>query len=97
MTDLQLVAIAAIITALFGGVVNIVNAISASNDRKDARRARDEQKADSNILIDKADQIHSLADGNLSKITNQLQVALMKIESLQEAKRVADIVAAKKE
>lgn len=54
----------------------------------------------SDILLDKTTEIHTMANGNLTRVTAELQVALSKIEGLEKmvatltaAKAVADTVA----
>jgi hypothetical protein len=92
------VASGSIIGALTAGVIAIIAALR----KQEASRSADAVKADakSDILIGKADQIHTLADGNLSRVSSDLKVALesitrleARVASMAEAKAVADKVA----
>lgn len=97
-------ALVMIIAAVGAAVVSVVNAVAASRDRTEARDSRiglartvdsTERKADQ--IIERAGEIHTLTNSNLSKMTARLDVALAEITGLraliasqQEAKRVAD-------
>lgn len=93
MTDIQLTIILAAIVptlaALGAMVVSVVNAIKSNANGV---------KADD--IIKKAEQIHTLTNSNLSKVTASLEVALARIDGLQKmvaemskAKDIADHVA----
>lgn len=95
MTDVQAtIIIAAIVPTLaaFGAmVVSVVNAIKSNSN---GRKADD--------IIQKAVEIHTLTNSNLSKVTASLEVANAKIDGLQamvtemtKAKAIADTVAEK--
>ena len=107
-------AIVTVIAALVAGAVSIVNAISAARDRiiaaaerkamldkTEAALATSKENGKKNdIIIEKAVEIHTLTNSNLSKVTAALEVANTKIEglqkmmaSMQEAKTIADRVA----
>lgn len=100
-------AIVTVIAALVGGTVTVVNAIAAAQDRKDARSARfilqnttDGVTHKADTIIEKAIEIHTLTNSNLSKVTESLNIALEKISGLEKlvtsltaAKQVADALA----
>ena len=91
-------AIVTVVGALGGMIIQILNAISSSKDRRDAaleRRILLEQsqasakvteatakKADA--LIEKTTEIHTLTNGTNSELTAALRVANQKIEGLRE-------------
>lgn len=96
-----------VIGALAAGVVLVINALAKmkldvlkgqEEINKTARST--EHKADQ--IIEKAAEIHTLTNSNLSKVTASLDVALEKIAglekmvvSLNEAKKVADALTKK--
>lgn len=93
MTDIQLTivlsAIVPTLAAVGAMIVSVVNAIKSSANGV---------KADD--IIKKAEQIHTLTNSNLSKVTAALEVANAKIDGLQtmvsemtRAKAIADHVA----
>jgi len=91
-------AIVTVIAAIGGMTVQIINAVSAARDRREAaaeRRGLREQTAivlkngqDTGIkadtIIQKAVAIHSLADGNLSRMSTALDVANERIAGLEK-------------
>lgn len=95
MSDIQLtIVLAAIVptlAALGALMVSVINAIKSNANGV---------KADD--IIKKAEQIHTLTNSNLSKVTASLEVANAKIDGLQlmvaemtKAKAIADTVAEK--
>ena len=100
-------AIVTVIVAFSGAAISIINARAAAAERRDARasRARLEEYAKTtdnkaSTIIEKAVEIHTLTNSNLSKVTAALDSALAKIEGLEklvksqsEAKSVADNLA----
>ena len=102
-------AIVTVLAALTGAAVTIINAAAAARDRKDSRYDRESTKATieatstkADTIIEKAVEIHTLANSNLAKVTAALEVANEKIVGLQklitsmiEAKIIADHVADK--
>jgi hypothetical protein len=100
-------AIVTVLTALGVLVVTIINAKSAADERHDARVSRIKVEATTvntnakaDTIIEKASEIHTLTNSNLSKVTEALEVANEKIEGLQklvgqmmDAKGVADRLA----
>jgi len=109
-------AVVTVIGALGGVVVQIINAVSAARDRREAsaeRRALREQTAivlkngqDTGVkadqIIEKAVEIHGLANGHLTKLSTALDVANAKIAGLEslmhalaDSKRENDAVQAK--
>ncbi len=93
----------ALVTAIAGGVAAIIAAltgmlISLQGLRQDAQDSAKQQQ----IIIQKADQIHELANSNLGKVSTKLDVANAKIEGLEKIvrtnaadKKVADDLAAR--
>ena len=91
-------AIVAVVGALGGMVIQIINAIASSKDRRDAALERrillektnaaaavteaTAKKADT--IIEKATEIHTLTNGTNSELTSALKVANQKIEGLQQ-------------
>lgn len=101
MADPSVIAAAmvTVIAATAGAIVTVVNAIAAATDRREGRKAREalavttsatDQKAER--IIQKTDEIHSVTNGNLSKVQAELAVAHEKILGLE--KLVASIAAA---
>jgi hypothetical protein len=95
MTDatltIVLVAIVPTLAAIGAMIVSIINAIKST-----------ENGAKADHIIEKATEIHTLTNSNLSKVTATLDVANAKIEGMQkmisgmlEAKNVADHLADK--
>lgn len=90
-------AIVTVLAALTGAAVTIINAAAAARDRKDSQHERVVLKetaqatnAKADTIIEKAAEIHTLADGNLSKVTAALGVANEKIIGLE--KLVAEVI-----
>lgn len=98
-----------VIAAIGSAVVQVINAKAAADDRKEAKAMRIRLQETSTATNDKADkiyeqgvQIHTLADGNLSKVSADLATALSKIDGLEKvvmaqakAKEIADNLAFK--
>jgi len=100
-------AIVTVIVAFSGATVAIINARAAAAERLEAKASRArleetshnvERKTDT--IIEKAVEIHTLTNSNLSKVTESLNVALTEIEglkrlveSLTKAKDIADNLA----
>lgn len=93
MTDIQLtIVLAAIVPTLAGVGAMIVSVINAIKSNANGIKADD--------IIKKAEQIHTLTNSNLSKVTAALEVANARIDGLQVlvstltiAKAIADQVA----
>ena len=87
------VAIAALITAIFTGVVNIITALRSERkvDKIDEKTDIVKDKVDK--VSDKADEIHTLTNSNLQKVTNALDAANAEIINLK--KMVSDLISAK--
>jgi len=94
-TTVQIIvgAIAPTLVGIGTLVVSIISSIKSNASREKADSQRD-------LIINKATQIHSDTNGNLSKLTNKLVVAEQKIDGLEnlvrsmlDAKAVADEVA----
>ena len=91
-------AIVTVVGALGGMVVQIINASSASRDRREAALERrillektnaaakvsDETAAKADTLLQKTVEIHTLTNGTNSELTSALKVANQKIEGLRE-------------
>lgn len=84
-------ALVTVIAALVGGVVSVINAVSAAADRRASRVERaalsittknTDRKADT--IIEKAVEIHTLTNDNLSKVTAALGVANERIQGLEK-------------
>lgn len=100
-------AIVIVIAAIGSAVVQVINAWSAANDRREARLAREEIKritessvTKTNTLIEKTAEIHTLTNSNLSKVTAALEVSIAKnkeletfIRSLVKDKETSDALA----
>lgn len=100
-------AIVTVLIVLIPGIVSIINANAAADERLEAKQSRakleelakvTDKKADT--LIEKAVEIHTLTNSNLSKVTESLNVALKEIDGLKKlvesqtkAKDVADNLA----
>lgn len=98
-----------VIAAIGTTIVQIVNAVAAANDRREARSARLKLEAMAEINAVKTDKIveqgvaiHTLTNSNLSKVTADLATAVSKIEGLEKvivaqtkAKEIADALATK--
>lgn len=110
MTDPSVIAAAVVtvIAAVAGGTVTVVNAIAAAQDREDQRTYRAQMTevtrvgaVATDVLTKKTEEIHQLADGNLTRVTQDLRMATQEIQSLREmvtslveAKKVADALTA---
>jgi len=102
-------AFVTVIVAFSGAAVAIINARASAAERLEAKASRVrleetthnvDRKADA--LIEKAVEIHTLTNSNLSRVTASLEIALKEIdglrqlvESLTKAKAVADALASK--
>ena len=100
-------AIVLVIASIGGASVQIINAWAASNERKEAKFSREKLEEitrstdnKANTIIEKAAEIHTLTNSNLSKVTASLDSALAKIEGLEKliasqskAKDIADNLA----
>ncbi|MEP7304222.1 MAG: hypothetical protein ABJA98_01765 [Acidobacteriota bacterium] len=84
-------AIVTVIAALVGGLVSVINAVSSAGDRRAGRMERaallattknTDQKADT--IIEKATEIHTLTNSNLSKVTTALELANERIHGLEK-------------
>lgn len=113
MNDPMVIAAAfvLVIAAVGGAVVQIINAKAAAEDRKEAKimRARLQDSADktdikTDAIIKQGVEIHASTNSNLSKVTENLNVALEEINGLKklvytltEAKKTADTLALSQE
>jgi hypothetical protein len=93
MTDPTVIAaaIVTVIAALVGGTVTVINATAAARDRETARVARAQLQTTANTAIVKTDdlllkaqEIHTLTNSNLSKVTAALDLALQENSSLKK-------------
>lgn len=84
-------AMVTVIAAATAAVVTVYNAVAAATDRRAARESRTalaqtaastDRKADT--IISKATEIHSVTNGNLSKLQAQLDLAQDKILALEK-------------
>lgn len=100
-------AIVLVIASIGQAIVTVINAKAAADDRKEAKvmRVKLQESADANEIktdkiIEQGTEIKTSTDGNLSKVTANLGVALNEIEGLKtliasmtESKRVVDTLA----
>jgi septal ring factor EnvC (AmiA/AmiB activator) len=91
-------AIVTVIAALGGVIVQVINAASASKDRREAARERlslaektnaiiktgDDTRQKTDTLLNKTTEIHALTNSQLSTVTAALAVANQKIEGLEK-------------
>lgn len=96
MSDPSVIAAAmvTVIAATSGAIVTVVNAVAAAKDRRAGRESRVsleqtthavDRKADT--LITKAEEIHSVTNGNLSKVQTQLEVAVQQLDAAHQTIR----------
>ena len=80
-------AIVTVIAALVTGTVTIISSIAAAKERSFALSSRlvveaTSRKAD--VIIEKATEIHTLTNSNLSRVTEALNLALERISGLEK-------------
>jgi len=88
------IAIAALITAVFTGVVNIITALRAERKVDKVSEKTDKVNDKADVIIEKAGEIHTLTNSNLQKVTAALEVANEKIINLE--KLVSELLKNKK-
>lgn len=79
MTDIVTVALITAIPACGALLVSYLNGRTANA----TARKVDEAAKKTDVIIEKAAEIHTLADGNLSRMTAQLAVANQEIQGLK--------------
>lgn len=104
-------AIVLVIASVGGAVVQIINAKAAAEDRREAKNSRamlkettDKTDEKANKIFAQGEAIHASTNSNLSKVTENLNVALNEINGLKklvstltEAKKTADTLALSQE
>ena len=83
-------AIVLVIASIGSTFVQVINAKAAADDRRDAKafremslKADDENDHKNNKIIEQGTAIHTLTNSNLSKVSSDLAVALVKISGLE--------------
>jgi hypothetical protein len=99
MTDTAIIAIGTAVATIIASLTAAIVAIAALR-KTTASAVKADAKAD--IIIGKADEIHTLTNSRMARVTADLEVALAQIAGLQarlvgmdDAKVIADTVAAK--
>jgi cell division protein FtsX len=93
MTDPTVIAaaIVTVLTALAALIVTVINAKASADERRDARASRVRIEAttastnrNTDTIIEKAEEIHTLTNSNLTAVTKALKEANEKIAALEK-------------